>query len=190
MAEDFKRTGDAASRNSFQLMLAKAAFSQASGYNDSVQEDWSYMRETAYGLLSHIKAADFGFGRNTARIEQLKLFLFSQLDQSFVRFTADYRKPFMVGLAAHALITYYEEVGADSQIVERVRIAADYMWNHMWRASGQGFIYTDDPTGDQGQEISPDLNMLIAPMYAWLYRMTGDAKYIQQGDQIWKGGGR
>jgi hypothetical protein len=30
--------------------------------------------------------------------------------------------------------------------------------------------------------------MLIAPMYAWLYRVTGDIKYIQEGDQIWRGG--
>jgi hypothetical protein len=170
------------------MMLAKGAFSQSTAYNDSVMEDWSYMRETAYALLMHIHAADFGLTRNMNRIEQLKFYAFSQLDQSFVRFTAEYRKPFMVGLSAQALIEYYEQINPDPQVIERLKIAADYMWGHMWSATGQGFKYTDQAVGDQGQAISPDLNMLIAPMYAWLYKMTGDAKYIQEGDQIWKGG--
>ena len=35
---------------------------------------------------------------------------------------------------------------------------------------------------------APDLNLLIAPMYAWLYRQTGETKYRDQGDALFAGG--
>ena len=35
---------------------------------------------------------------------------------------------------------------------------------------------------------APDLNLLIAPAYAWLYRQTGDPAYRDRGDQIFAGG--
>ena len=35
---------------------------------------------------------------------------------------------------------------------------------------------------------SPDVNMLIAPMFAWLFNQTGDAKYITRGDAVFAGG--
>ncbi len=36
--------------------------------------------------------------------------------------------------------------------------------------------------------LSPELNMLIAPLYAWLYKYYGDSIYIKRGDLIWEGG--
>jgi hypothetical protein len=35
---------------------------------------------------------------------------------------------------------------------------------------------------------SPDLNLLIAPTYGWVFRQSGDATYRQRGDQIFAGG--
>jgi hypothetical protein len=35
---------------------------------------------------------------------------------------------------------------------------------------------------------APDLNLLIAPAYAWLYSRTGDTTYRDRGDQIFAGG--
>ena len=35
---------------------------------------------------------------------------------------------------------------------------------------------------------APDLNLIIAPAYAWMYYMTGDTKYRDWGDQIFAGG--
>ena len=35
---------------------------------------------------------------------------------------------------------------------------------------------------------APDLNLLIAPAFAWLYQRTGDTTYRDRGDQIFAGG--
>lgn len=207
LKEDFIRTSDIKSKDAYKLLVQNASFVSSSPWADANQSDWSYMRETAYGIHAHLVSPNFGIAINIPRIEQLKGFAFSQLDQSFVSFTAQYRKPFMIGVLAHALIAYYEQVNPDPAIVTRLKLAADYMWTNMWNATSAGFKYTDDtrpstitdatgkvictegtdPCG-QGQEISPDLNMLIAPMYAWLYSITNDDKYILEGDAIWSGG--
>jgi hypothetical protein len=56
--------------------------------------------------------------------------------------------------------------------------------------SSEAFMYTDrvasDGTG--GMEPAPDLNLLIAPAYAWMYLQTGDVQYRDRGDQIFAGG--
>ncbi len=35
---------------------------------------------------------------------------------------------------------------------------------------------------------SPTLNLLIAPLYAWVFKQTGDIDYINIGDKLWEGG--
>jgi hypothetical protein len=55
----------------------------------------------------------------------------------------------------------------------------------MWDATAQAMIYDlnaapPNPTAD--------LNLLVAPMYAFLYSMTGETKYRDQGDLLFAGG--
>ena len=54
----------------------------------------------------------------------------------------------------------------------------------LWLADAGAFKYTDRnvPSGDQ--RPSPDLNMLIAPAYAWLYAQTHEAKWRDRYDTI------
>ncbi len=35
---------------------------------------------------------------------------------------------------------------------------------------------------------TPVLNLLIAPLYAWVYKQTGEADYIEIGDKLWEAG--
>ncbi|MCF6351828.1 MAG: T9SS type A sorting domain-containing protein [Cyclobacteriaceae bacterium] len=35
---------------------------------------------------------------------------------------------------------------------------------------------------------SPTLSLLIAPLYAWVFKQTGEIDYINIGDQLWEGG--
>ncbi len=35
---------------------------------------------------------------------------------------------------------------------------------------------------------APVLNLLIAPLYAWVYKQTGEADYIEIGDKLWEAG--
>ena len=49
-------------------------------------------------------------------------------------------------------------------------------------------MYTDRATDTGGMEAAPDLNLLIAPVYAWLYHQTGNTVYRDRADQIFAGG--
>jgi hypothetical protein len=93
-----------------------------------------------------------------------------------------YLKPFMDGLIAEALIQYYEETN-DPRIPHAIKAMADGLWSRAWDATEKAFYYeSTNPTN-----MAPTLNNLIAPMYAWLYKMTGDPVYQQRGDAIFEG---
>ncbi len=48
--------------------------------------------------------------------------------------------------------------------------------------------YCVSPTDCVGTQPAWELNMLIAPVYAWLYHQTGDATYRTRGDDVFRGG--
>jgi len=152
---------------------------------------WEYSREIAYILQSYIYHTKI----DGAVHSQLSLALgdaLGHMDQWFVTKTAPIVKPFMVGLTAEALITYYEQVEQDPRILPAIRTAADWMWTNAWVPSARAFKYgAGKCSGKYGRECSQppaaDLNMLIAPMYAWLWKQTGEAKYLEQGDQAFSG---
>jgi hypothetical protein len=64
----------------------------------------------------------------------------------------------------------------------------DWLWAHTWVPSAQAFQYTDRVTPTGGTNPAPDLNLLIAPAFAWLYHQTGNTKYQVEGDQVFAGG--
>lgn len=122
--------------------------------------------------------------------------------------------PFMFGLTAHALIEFYEWEQANGRdpnaywpaevwptIVDALADLAYWAFNdakvaggphagkRMWveNVDGHGngaFRYEDIKEAIP----APDLNLLIAPTYAWLYRQTGDAAFRNMGDVIFSGG--
>jgi hypothetical protein len=99
----------------------------------------------------------------------------------------------MAGLTSEALILYYQKTG-DPRVPPAIRLAMDYLWNHLWVSSAEAFLYIDravDSEGGQGAvRPAPDLNLLIAPAFAWLYAKTGEAIWLQRGDQIFASGVR
>jgi len=106
----------------------------------------------------------------------------------------------MVGLAAEALILYYEEIDQDPRIPAIIKTSADWIWEHAWYASTKRFWYDNSiadsasiPSGYWASASDPptgsvDLNNLIAPVFAWLFRMTGDPDYRDHGDDIFSQG--
>jgi len=127
-------------------------------------------------------------------------------------------QPFMFALTAHALIEFYEweiENGRDphvywptthwNTIPEALADFATWMFNEsvvregpyqgerMWVANygGQGngaFRYADREYEEGAGVIYPGLNLLISPVYAWLYNHTGDTNYREIGDVIFGSG--
>jgi hypothetical protein len=95
----------------------------------------------------------------------------------------------MAGLTMEALIQYNTAVGGDSRILPAIQSAVDSMWSHNWLPGNQSFQYIDQQlSGVGGPDPAPDLNMLIAPAYAWMYHQTGNPMYQQEADAIFKGG--
>jgi len=129
-------------------------------------------------------------------------------------------QPFMFGLTAHALIEFYEwevENGRDphaywpkthwNTIPEALADFAEWMYNtsvvragpyagqRMWVANygGQGngaFRYADREYEEGAGTIYPGLNLLITPVYAWVYKQTGDTTYREIADIIFAAGVR
>jgi hypothetical protein len=94
----------------------------------------------------------------------------------------------MFGLTAEALITTYERT-QDARIPQALKVGADWIWQNMWLPASSAFQYMSvEVAGVGGPDPAPDLNLLIAPVYAWLYNQTGLNKYRDAGDQIFAGG--
>jgi hypothetical protein len=104
---------------------------------------------------------------------------------AYLSATEDWQ-PFMFGLTAEALIKYAAYSGQVQQVVEILAAGADAMWDAAWLPQHQAFFLN----AAQSRQQAPDLNLLIAPVFAWLYRETGDVSYRDRGDAIFAGGVR
>jgi hypothetical protein len=146
------------------------------------------IRENAYVIDSYLAAMQIGEPANPQLLRHVDVAL-GQLDQMFVTRTYNDILPFMVGLMAEALIGYQQKSG-DPRILPALETAADWLWGHMWLPGQQAFEYgvPGTPFNPGPAKPAPDLNLLIAPMYAWLYRETGNVKYRNEGDQVFAGG--
>jgi hypothetical protein len=102
-----------------------------------------------------------------------------------------YIQPFMVGLTMEGLIAYHG-VSSDPRVLPAIKICLDWLWANAWVPADQAFWYdnyvTDPKSPFPANKGAPDLNLLIAPAYAWYYQMTGDTQYRDKGDAIFAGG--
>lgn len=184
LINDWERFQDAESLAALKLLLANGSFVNNSAWVDANQPSEMYLRETAYALALHIQSPRFGVPRNLTRINQLKKLLLGHLFQQYIQQTGTFRKPFMAGLAADALGLYYDQIEKDPAIITTLSKVADYLRTQMWL--GTGFRYTDNPV--EGTASAPDLNLLIAPMYFWLYEKTKIPVMQTFGDEVFKAG--
>jgi len=184
---DYERTGDATSRDTVMLLSQKASFA-ADGTPLEWTADTGGSREVAEVIMSYLDAERVGAPRR-ARLGDMVNQALGHIDQWFVSKTASYVRPFMVGITMQALIQAYDAT-QDSRIPNAVKTALDGLMPSMWLSDSKCFKYTNviAADGSGGMEPSPDLNLLIAPAYAWMYFMTGDTKYRDWGDQIFAGG--
>lgn len=185
LLEDFLRTGDSASRDALIKLSQNAAFAPDSTPLSSTQSvDLS--REVAYTIMAYLNAEQVGQPRR-ARLAALRDQALNHMNQWFVTGNVPYVRPFMAALTAHALISYHEQVG-DRNMLPVIQSAADWLWARTWLPSAQAFMYTDRQHSSGGMEPAPDLNLLIAPLYAWVYHQTGNTLYRDRADQIFAGG--
>ncbi len=187
--EHYLRTGDRTSRQAILLLAERSAFANSSGGADA-----ELSRETAYLIHTFLIAQQLGLHSFDSQLETATTHAREHLRQ-WIRFQdSEYVKPFMMGLTFEALISAYE-AKSDSRTLTTLQEAADWLWNVGWNTVGESFPYlicTSDSTYSECKEqpvpLAPDLNLLIAPAYAWLYVMSGEQKYAEMADRIFMGG--
>lgn len=192
---DYQQTGDTVSKNAIVLLSQKASFA-ADGTPLPWTADAYYSREVAYVIMAYLNAEAVGEPRR-ARLSDMIDQALGHIDQWFISKTAPFVRPFMVGITMQALIQAYDAT-QDPRIPPAIKTALDGLWPSMWDPTSQSFRYTNIETSTLssstpgyntgGMQPAPDLNLLIAPAYAWMYYVTGDTKYRDQGDQIFAGG--
>jgi hypothetical protein len=160
-------------------------------------------RETAYALkvdtfASVLRRNNVRYGRGTNFWMNYHLdHVLGHVDQICLSRNAEYWESFMGGLEADALITYYENISPDPRIPSAIKCLADYMYANAYNAISDdlGAFQYDNFRGATNVGIANahassmiPLNLLIAPMYAWLFKETGEKQYQVEGDLIWKSG--
>lgn len=181
---DFLHTGDDGSKNALSLLSTNAAFAR-DDTDAAATASADISREVAYAILSYLDAEQAGGGAR-GRLALLVSQALSHIDQWF-NSRNSYINPFRVGLTAEALIEYVEKTG-DPRVLPALVHAADGLWSRTWVPQSHAFIYATRRDDSGGPEPAPDLNLLIAPLYGWLYHKTGEARFIERGDQIFAGG--
>lgn len=108
-----------------------------------------------------------------------------------------FQQPFMTGLLARPLTRWYA-ISRDERVPYVFKLWMDKAWSNWFfseprRTAGgrmaAGFLYNPEPNGARcnvtcESTIGSLLNNLIAPMWAWYWRLTGDETYRTQGDTI------
>jgi hypothetical protein len=215
---DFERTADGTSQTTAQLLAQNSAFAAdgaccpaPAGYNPAGQES---SREVAYAIVSYLDTEALGYPKRKNKDTYISYAL-GHINQWFVTFANPISgqwgiKPFMVGLTMRALIQAYDETPpaqrtADMlQIPAKIKVALDGLWagnipgatpgQGAWLPASEAFFYATLNEADTCGSTpcirfpAPDLNLLIAPAFAWYYLQSGDPTYRTRGDQVFAGG--
>jgi hypothetical protein len=211
LRRDYELFRDERSRSAVDLLAKHGSFC-AEDTPIEWSASASYIREDSYCLNAYLDNEALGAGM-TPRGDDILAQLLDQLDATITgRYKAEqdadvpdfckgrtYAQPFYMGLAMRSLIKWNAR-HPDTRILPAVKRLADWMWDQLRykptsATSGARFWYgqcsasAGGPfnvwTEALGNLPADDLNLLIAPGYAWLYKQTGDVKYRDRGDQIW-----
>jgi hypothetical protein len=186
MARNYLSTGDSESRRAAILLSTNATYTRDDTPVGETQSA-AMAREVAYAIMTHLNAEKVGAARRP-RLYFLVDAALRYIDDWTIRHNAPYTKPFMIALLSQALIQY-QEVSKDARVLPALERLWDYVWDTMWVPGSRAFRYLSYDDGEPGATSpAPDLNLLIAPAFAWIFHQTGDMKYLTRGDQIFAGG--
>jgi len=178
--QDYLRNHDSTSKDAAIALATVSPFAKVGG--GVIYGVNGMFRETAY-LVHAYRIAGLLGSPNPKLYARAVDFALGAIDEEFISNSDPYQKPFMTGLLMEALIQYYEE-SKDPRVPPAIKAAVDGLWDRAWIPAKKSFYYEST----QATLASPDLNLLIAPAYAWMYKLTGDPVYQQRGDLIFQGG--
>lgn len=171
-------------RDAIQAIAYNGAFCRATTAEDTRQTEYS--REVAYCIKTFLDEELLGAPRRD-RLFTLVAHAQSHLEQ-WANGNAPYMRGFMFALTARSLIQYHDQV-EPLGIRERIQAAASYWKACCWIEGARAFQYTDRDVGNPDDlNPQPDLNLLIAPVYAWLGDTEFAGKVFNGGvEQAWLG---
>ncbi len=200
---DYLRTSDEKDKRAIEIMEKNGAFSDRNvDYARTSTFDLKSValsREVAYNINVHVVASALGVASFSKPDPYIDIALghikswndwIKSHNPSFP-YLSDGGKtgfqPFMAGLTCEALIRYYESKGADpykkTEIIAAISELATLMWDAAF-IKGQNTLYYES----NRKGPAPDLNLLICPLYGWLWHRTGDKGFIDKGDALFQGG--
>ena len=186
LTTDALRTGDATSALAVHLLATNGDFAPDTAYNNNYMAGVDGSRENAYVLTAYLDDEKLGQPLNP-RVHRLAGFAKGHI-KTWVSCKAQTVKPFMVALTAKALIQYQERTG-DPEVLPYLIAAADWLWSNTWLGTYQAFAYCNAAGyGACNTDPAPDLNLLIAPVYGWLWRQTSLVRFLDRGDLAFNGG--
>jgi hypothetical protein len=176
----YERTGDPTYRNAIVLLTKTGFVRWQQAISDYV------IREVAFALNTVIDAERAGEPRSP-HLARLADYLIGHYDRLFVSKNYRIHQTFFDGLAAEALIGYYD-LTKDPRIPPTIKLMLDWVWDYGWNKSTYQMVYNPDPLGptcdNSCQWYLTDLINLVAPAYAWYWNVTGDTVYQQRGDEL------
>ena len=189
LVESYLRNGDQRAKYAAWKVHDHSAYTDTGGGPTG-----NLCRETALALRAYMVMEKRMGADHHPMFENAVGYLIGDLEQWYVTGGVG-MELFMHGLVCQTLIEYLEFRPAAverERITHLTKLSADWLWNNAWvevsPTSGktvQGFKYKKDSTTG-----TPDLNMFFAPMFAWLWRETGDDVYRQRGDLIFESGAK
>ncbi len=200
---DWVDNRDATSKHDAILIAKRGKFSQSQ--HEADLSDWlttpsivDASREIAYAINAWSVAKDCGDPEFAGRDPYLDL-AYYQLD-TWKLYLQGYPggiypgeqgakyQPFMFALTCEALITVYERPDtrqADrDKILTKIRDVAKLTYDKLYSDTNHSFIAnTGNPT-----TYWPAINLLVVPLYGWLWHETAEQYYFDAGDKIFSDG--
>lgn len=175
----YERTRGDEYKNAVILLARNSSFADKGGNIDDY-----YIRETAYALQAYIQAEQLGQSRNPNLIRSAD-FILGMFEVIFDQHAYTIHQAFFDGLAAAALIEYYDLTG-DPRVPPSIKLMLDWVWNTAWNRRSHCLVWgvVDGPRANPSCQNA--LNNLVAPAFAWYYNVTGNADptYLKAGDEM------
>jgi hypothetical protein len=175
----YQRTGEALSRSA--VVLLSTNMYGMDGIDPCT--DPALSRECAYAMLALQEAESLGEAHR-ARRDVLRESAYGHLHLWPTGIVPGQVSPFMVGLTAHSIIRDWEQTG-DVRALPALKQVAEWLWSNAWDPVSRSMWYDLNAVP---RTPAADLNLLIAPLYAWLWTQTGTVSYRDRGDQLFVGG--
>lgn len=178
LALDYKRTGDQASSDAVTYLADTANWCRGiTTEQTALSTDYKLARELAYCIDTFTEMVKLG--RPAPRLSAYLNYAKADVNR-WVAGSVPIQS-FMAALMAEALIKS-TDIQPDAGMVSLIGQLVHAI-DRKWDATNQWWTYIVLDTGATDPEQSTDLNLLIAPAYAWMFKQTGDSWYALRYDQ-------